>query len=47
VGTYAEHVLPRIVNLACATKVAREQRQRAGQDLHGQVVEVGFGSDAN
>ncbi len=46
-GIYAEHVLPRIVDVACATKVAREQRQRVCEGLHGQVVEVGFGSGHN
>ena len=46
-GLYGEHVLPRIVNVACGMKVAREQRQRVCEGLHGQVVEVGFGSGLN
>jgi ubiquinone/menaquinone biosynthesis C-methylase UbiE len=46
-GIYAEHVLPRIVNAACAMKAAREQRQRVCEGLHGEVVEVGFGSGHN
>ena len=46
-GIYAEHVLPRIVNRVGAMKVAREQRQRVCEGLHGQVVEVGFGSGLN
>jgi ubiquinone/menaquinone biosynthesis C-methylase UbiE len=47
VGVYGEHVLPRIVNVICGAKVAREQRQRACAGLRGQVVEVGFGSGHN
>jgi ubiquinone/menaquinone biosynthesis C-methylase UbiE len=47
VGIYAEHVLPRIINVACGLKVAREQRQRVCEGLHGQVVELGFGSGLN
>jgi SAM-dependent methyltransferase len=46
-GIYAEHVLPRIVNVVCGMKVAREQRQRVCEGLRGQVVEVGFGSGLN
>jgi ubiquinone/menaquinone biosynthesis C-methylase UbiE len=46
-GIYAEHLLPRIVNVACGTKVAREQRQRVCSGLHGTVVEIGFGSGLN
>jgi ubiquinone/menaquinone biosynthesis C-methylase UbiE len=46
-GIYGEHVLPRIVNVVCGMKVAREQRQRVCAGLRGQVVEVGFGSGLN
>ena len=46
-GIYGEHVLPRIVNIACGRKATREQRQRVCEGLHGQVVEVGFGSGLN
>jgi ubiquinone/menaquinone biosynthesis C-methylase UbiE len=46
-GIYYEHVLPRIVNVACGTKIARKQRRRVCSGLHGQVVEVGFGSGLN
>jgi ubiquinone/menaquinone biosynthesis C-methylase UbiE len=47
VGIYAEHVLPRIINVVCGMEVAREQRQRVCEGLHGQVVEIGFGSGLN
>ena len=46
-GIYGEQVLPRIVNVVCGMEVAREQRQRVCAGLHGQVVEVGFGSGLN
>lgn len=46
-GMYGEHVLPRIINLVCSAKVAREQRRRVCEGLVGQVVEVGFGSGLN
>lgn len=44
---YNEQVLPRIINVACGTKVTKPLRQRVCEGLHGQVVEVGFGSGLN
>lgn len=46
-GIYAEQVLPRIINVACGTKANRPLRQRVCAGLHGQVVEIGFGSGHN
>jgi len=46
-GLYGEHVLPRIIDVACNMKVSREQRQRVCGGLHGEVVEIGFGSGLN
>ena len=46
-GLYGEHVLPRIVNVACAGKKARPLRSRVCAGLHGEVVELGFGSGLN
>ncbi len=46
-GIYAEHVLPRIINVACGMKTADPLRQRVCGGLHGRVVEVGFGSGLN
>ena len=46
-GVYAEHVLPRIVDVACGMKTTRPLRQRVCAGLHGRVVEIGFGSGLN
>jgi ubiquinone/menaquinone biosynthesis C-methylase UbiE len=46
-GVYSEHVLPRLIDVACNFKVAREQRQRVCEGLRGDVVEIGFGSGLN
>jgi ubiquinone/menaquinone biosynthesis C-methylase UbiE len=46
-GIYAEHVLPRIINVACGMKVTEPLRQRACEGLQGEVVELGFGSGLN
>jgi len=46
-GFYAERVLPRIVNVACGMKSANPLRERVCADLHGQVLEIGFGSGLN
>jgi len=44
---YRDHVLPRIVDVACDIKAAREQRRRVCSGLAGDVVEIGFGSGLN
>ncbi|MEZ0291767.1 MAG: class I SAM-dependent methyltransferase [Solirubrobacteraceae bacterium] len=46
-GVYGEHVLPRIVDVACAMKNAGPMRQRVCDGLAGEVVEIGFGSGHN
>lgn len=46
-GFYAEQVVPRIVNVACAMGEAGELRRRVCQGLAGEVVEIGFGSGLN
>ena len=46
-GLYGEHVLPRIINVACGLKNAEPLRQRVCDGLEGEVVEIGFGSGLN
>ena len=46
-GIYAERVLPRLINVACGAKASRPLRERVCAGLHGQVVEIGFGSGHN
>lgn len=46
-GLYSEHVLPRIVDVACNVKEAHPQRRRVCDGLTGEVVEIGFGSGLN
>ena len=46
-GIYDEQVLPRIINVACGMKTLQPLRRRVCEGLHGQVVEVGFGSGLN
>jgi ubiquinone/menaquinone biosynthesis C-methylase UbiE len=46
-GVYRERVLPRIINVACGMKANRPHRERACAGLHGDVVEIGFGSGLN
>jgi ubiquinone/menaquinone biosynthesis C-methylase UbiE len=44
---YEDQVLPRIINVACGMKPLRQYRQRVCEGLHGQVLEIGFGSGLN
>jgi len=46
-GFYGEQVLPRIINVACATKAEKPLRHRICEGLAGDVVELGFGSGLN
>ncbi len=46
-GIYREHVLPRIVNVACGAEIGKPIRQRVCAGLTGDVVEIGFGSGLN
>ncbi len=46
-GVYGEHVLPRIIDVACNLKTAVPQRRRVCEGLSGDVVEIGFGSGLN
>jgi ubiquinone/menaquinone biosynthesis C-methylase UbiE len=46
-GLYGEHVLPRIINVACGMKANDPLRRRVCAGLEGEVVEIGFGSGLN
>ncbi len=44
---WAEHILPRLTDVALGTKEVRRHRERALAGLQGEVVEIGFGSGLN
>jgi SAM-dependent methyltransferase len=46
-GVYGEHVLPRIIDVACGLKAVHPLRRRVCEGLEGEVVELGFGSGHN
>ncbi len=46
-GFYDQHVLPRIIDVACGLRPIRPLRQRVCEGLTGEVVEIGFGSGLN
>jgi ubiquinone/menaquinone biosynthesis C-methylase UbiE len=46
-GLWQEHVVPRIVDKACDTADVHEARARVCAGLHGDVLEIGFGSGLN
>jgi len=46
-GLYGEHVLPRIIDVACGMKLTEPLRRRVCEGLAGDVVEIGFGSGLN
>lgn len=46
-GLYVDHLLPRIINVACGPRTTARLRERACAGLAGRVVEIGFGSGLN
>ncbi|UDY34774.1 class I SAM-dependent methyltransferase [Dermatobacter hominis] len=46
-GVYEDRVLPRLVDLTCGAKGMERYRARAIEGLHGEVVEIGFGTGLN
>jgi ubiquinone/menaquinone biosynthesis C-methylase UbiE len=46
-GFYNDQVLPRLINIGCGMKTAHPLRRRTCEGLHGEVLEIGFGSGLN
>ncbi len=46
-GIYSRHILPHVLDCACATKPIRKQREKIIPLAHGDVVEIGIGSGHN
>src|ERR1700730_9725387 len=46
-GFYQEQVLPRVQDIAMNRKATRAVRDRVCAGLHGEVVEIGFGTGLN
>jgi len=46
-SVYGEHVLPRLIDVACGLKAVEPLRERVCAGLEGEVVEIGFGSGLN
>jgi ubiquinone/menaquinone biosynthesis C-methylase UbiE len=46
-GFYANHVLPRLVDLGCSSKELAAERARCLAGVGGRVIEIGFGSGLN
>ncbi len=44
---YADQVLPRMIDFACGRAPIDRVRERVSQGLHGEVLEIGFGSGLN
>ena len=46
-GIWANHVAPRLLNKACARADLIELRRRVLSGVHGEVLDIGFGSGHN
>ncbi len=46
-GFYDKHILPKVLNLSCGTKVVQRQRQKVVPLAEGRVLEIGIGSGLN
>ncbi len=46
-GWYDNHILPHLINVSCATKPVRKQREKLVPQASGDVLEIGFGSGLN
>ena len=46
-GYYEDKILPHVVQFTCGMPAMRKVRRKATAGLHGDVVEIGFGSGSN
>ncbi len=46
-SVYGDHILPRLIDVACGLKTVHPLRRRVCEGLQGEVVEIGFGSGLN
>jgi ubiquinone/menaquinone biosynthesis C-methylase UbiE len=46
-GIYANQVLPRIIDTVCGMKESDQYRERVCEGVHGDVMELGFGTGHN
>lgn len=46
-GFYDNHILPKVLDLACGTKPIARQREKVIPQARGEVVEIGIGSGLN
>ncbi|WEV79734.1 class I SAM-dependent methyltransferase [Janibacter cremeus] len=46
-GLYRDHVLPRLVDTSCGLAATQPHRRRVCAGLHGELLEIGFGSGLN
>lgn len=46
-GFYEDKILPHVVQFTCGMPAMRKVRRKATAGLHGDVVEIGFGSGSN
>lgn len=46
-GLWEDRILPHVIDKACGMEDVRPLRERACEGLHGQVLELGFGSGHN
>lgn len=46
-GFYTDRIVPHLVDVSCGMAVTEGSRRRVCADLHGRVLEIGFGSGLN
>ncbi len=46
-GCYEDRILPHVIRLTCGMPAMRKIRRKATAGMHGDIIEIGFGSGAN